>query len=125
LITEVDGIGEQTAANLLANLPELGTLTNKQIAALSGVAPFCNDSGNHKGKRMIWGGRKEVRAALYMPMLCAIRFNKPIKAYYQRLVKRGKIRKVAVIACMRKLLTILNSMLRNNTRWNPDYAKNY
>jgi transposase len=125
MIIEVDGIGEQTAANLLANLPEMGTLTNKQIAALAGVAPFCNDSGNHKGKRMIWGGRKEVRTALYMPMLSAIRFNKPIQAYYQRLVKRGKVRQVAVIACMRKLLTILNSMLRNNTRWNPDYANSH
>lgn len=125
MIIEVDGIGEQTAANLLANLPELGYLTNKQIAALSGVAPFCNDSGNHKGKRMIWGGRKEIRTALYMPMLSAIRFNKPIQTYYQRLVKRGKVRQVAVIACMRKLLTILNSMLRNKSRWNPDYAKSY
>lgn len=122
MIVEVDGLGEQSAATLLANLPELGTLNNKQIAALVGVAPFCNDSGERKGKKMIWGGRKQIRTALYMPMLSAIRYNKPIKAFYDRLIKKGKIRKVAVIACMRKLLTILNAMLKNNTRWNPNYA---
>ncbi len=123
ILVEVDGIGSQTVATLLANLPELGTLTNKQISALVGVAPFCNDSGERKGKKMIWGGRKQIRTALYMPMLCAIQYNKPIKAFYDRLIKKGKIRKVAVIACMRKLLTILNSMLKNNTRWNPNYAE--
>ncbi len=123
LLVEVDGIGSQTVATLLANLPELGTLSSKQISALVGVAPFCNDSGERKGKKMIWGGRKQIRTALYMPMLCAIQYNKPIKAFYDRLIKKGKIRKVAVIACMRKLLTILNSMLKNNTRWNPNYAE--
>jgi len=123
LCIEVEGIGNQSVATLLTNLPELGTLNNKQIGALVGVAPFCNDSGERKGKKMIWGGRKHIRTALYMPVLCAIQYNKPIKAFYDRLVKRGKIRKVAVIACMRKLLTILNSMLKNNTRWNPNYAE--
>ncbi len=124
MLMEVEGIGSQSVANLLANLPELGTLNNKQIGALVGVAPFCNDSGERKGKQMIWGGRKQIRTALYMPMLSAIQYNKPIKAFYDRLIKRGKIRKVAVIACMRKLLTILNAMLKNNTRWNPNLALN-
>ena len=119
---EVQGIGDQSVATLLTNLPELGTLNNKQIGALVGVAPFCNDSGDRKGKKMIWGGRKHIRTALYMPVLCAIQYNKPIKAFYDQLIKRGKIRKVAVIACMRKLLTILNAMLKNNTRWDPNYA---
>lgn len=124
LIVDVKGIGERTASTILVQLPELGQLSNKQISALAGVAPFCNDSGERKGKKMIWGGRKEVRTALYMPMLCAIQHNKTIKAFYDRLIAKGKIRKVAVIACMRKLLTILNAMLKNNTPWNPGYAKN-
>ena len=124
LIVDVKGIGERTASTILVQLPELGQLSNRQISALAGVAPFCNDSGERKGKKMIWGGRKEVRTALYMPMLCAIQHNKTIKAFYDRLIAKGKIRKVAVIACMRKLLTILNAMLKNNTPWNPDYAKN-
>ncbi len=123
LLTRVEGLGEQTVSAILVYLPELGQLTNKQISALAGVAPFCNDSGGRKGKKMIWGGRKEVRTALYMPMLCAIRYNPVIKAFYERLVARGKIRKVAVIACMRKLLTILNAMLKNNTEWDINYAK--
>ena len=124
LVVNVQGIGERTASTILVQLPELGQLSNKQISALAGVAPFCNDSGDRKGKKMIWGGRKEVRTALYMPMLCAIQHNKTIKAFYDRLIAKGKIRKVAVIACMRKMLTILNAMLKNNTPWNPDYAKN-
>jgi len=124
LIVDVKGIGERTASTILVQLPELGQLSNRQISALAGVAPFCNDSGERKGKKMIWGGRKEVRTALYMPMLSAIQHNKTIKAFYDRLIAKGKIRKVAVIACMRKLLTILNAMLKNNTPWNPDYAKN-
>jgi transposase len=122
MLVEVEGLGSQSVATLLANLPELGTLNNKQIGSLVGVAPFCNDSGERKGKKMVWGGRKQIRTALYMPMLCAIQYNKPIKAFYDRLIKKGKIRKVAVIACMRKLLTILNSMLKNNTRWDPDFC---
>jgi transposase len=124
LVVDVQGIGERTASTILVQLPELGQVSNKQISALAGIAPFCNDSGERKGKKMIWGGRKEVRTALYMPMLCAIQHNKVIKAFYDRLIAKGKIRKVAVIACMRKLLSILNAMLKNNTQWNPDYAKN-
>jgi len=122
LMIGVSGLGERTVSTLLIQLPELGELSNKQISALVGVAPFCNDSGDRKGKKIIWGGRKEIRTALYMPMLSAIQHNKPIKAFYDRLVAKGKNRKVAIIACMRKLLTILNSMIKNNTRWNPDYA---
>ena len=122
LMTGVIGIAEQTASTLLIKLPKLGRLTNKQIAALVGVAPFCNDSGQYKGKRMIWGGRKEVRTALYMPMLSVIQFNPRIRTFYQRLVSQGKVRKVAVIACMRKLLTILNSMIKNNTAWGTHYV---
>lgn len=121
LMTGVIGIAEQTASTLLIKLPELGRLSNKQIAALVGVAPFCNDSGQHKGKRMIWGGRKEVRTALYMPMLSVIQFNPVIRSFYQRLIMQGKVRKVAVIAAMRKLLTILNSMIRNDTQWDSNY----
>ena len=121
LMTGVIGIAEQTASTLLIKLPELGRLSNKQIAALVGVAPFCNDSGQYKGKRMIWGGRKEVRTALYMPMLSVLQFNPVIRSFYQRLVNKGKVRKVAVIAAMRKLLTILNSMIRNNTEWDSIY----
>jgi transposase len=124
LIVRVEGIGEQTASAILVQLPELGQLSNRQISALAGVAPFCNDSGERKGKMIIWGGRKEVRTALYMPMLSAIQHNKTIKAFYDRLIANGKIRKVAVIACMRKLLGILNAMIKNNTAWDPNYAKN-
>ena len=122
LMTGVIGIAEQTASILLIKLPELGNLSNKQIAALVGVAPFCNDSGQYKGKRMIWGGRKEIRTALYMPMLSVIQFNPVIRSFYQRLVNQGKVRKVAVIASMRKLLTILNSMIRNDTEWDTNYV---
>ncbi len=122
LLLGVQGIGERTASTLLIQLPELGKLSNKQISALLGVAPFSNDSGPRTGKKQIWGGRKIVRSSLYMPMLNAIQYNPVIKAFYKRLVARGKIRKVAVIACMRKLLTIINSMLRNNTEWNPKYG---
>ena len=122
-LTSVTGIAEQTANTLLLRLPELGKLTHKEVAALVGVAPFCNDSGQYRGRRMIWGGRKEVRTALYMPMLSIIQHNPPIRSFYQHLIKKGKVRKVAVIACMRKLLTVLNAMLKNNTEWSPYYAK--
>jgi transposase len=121
----VTGIAEQTANTLLLRLPELGKLTHKEIAALVGVAPFCNDSGQYRGRRMIWGGRKEVRTALYMPMLSIIQYNPPIRRFYRRLINKGKVSKVAIIACMRKLLIMLNAMLKNNTDWCPDYAKNH
>ena len=117
ILTSVKGIAEVTATSLLALLPELGALNRKAIAALVGVAPFSRDSGNFRGRRHIWGGRAAVRAALYMPTLTAIRWNPPIRTYHQRLMARGKTQKVALIACMRKLLVCLNAMLRRNEPW--------
>ena len=122
-LTQVTGIGDITAATLLALLLELGRLSNKQICALVGVAPFCKDSGMMKGHRAIWGGRALIRSTLYMATLSAVHHNKPIKIFYQRLIANGKLKKVALVACMRKLLTILNSMTKNNTEWNPNFAK--
>ncbi len=108
---------------LLAWLPELGLLNGKQIAALVGVAPFNRDSGNLRGRRMISGGREQVRSSLYMAALSASRFNPVISAFYSRLIKAGKPSKVALTACMRKLLTILNAMVKHATPWkNPDPA---
>ena len=114
-------IGAKTSSKMLARLPELGTLDRRQIAALVGVAPFNHDSGPFRGERHIWGGRADVRSALYMATLSAIRWNPVIKELYQRLKAKGKKSKVALVACMRKLLTILNAMLKNNTPW-QDYA---
>jgi len=122
LLRSVPGIGPVLAGTILADLPELGTLNRKQIAALVGVAPLNRDSGVLRGKRSVWGGRSHVRAALYMNALVASRFNPIIKVFYQRLCALGKPKKVALVACMRKLLTILNSMLRNQTSWNPTHA---
>ena len=102
---------------LLADLPELGRLNRKQIAALVGVAPLARDSGTCRGRRAVWGGRAPVRAVLYMAALVAARRNSVIRAFYLRLVAAGKPKKVALIACMRKLLTILNAMMRANTTW--------
>jgi transposase len=102
---------------LLAYLPELGTLDRKGIAALVGVAPFNRDSGTLRGKRTVWGGRARVRTALYMAALVASRHNPVIRAFYQRLCTAGKPKKVALTACMRKLLTILNAILTHRTRW--------
>jgi transposase len=101
----------------LANLPELGTLTSKQIAALVGVAPLNRDSGTLRGRRTVWGGRAQVRAVLYMSAIVAARFNPVIRAFYRRLCAVGKAKKVALTACMRKLLTILNAMLKHRTSW--------
>jgi len=123
LLSGIKGIGDITALTLIADLPELGQLTNKEISALVGVAPFCRDSGTIKGKRTTWGGRTQVRAILYMAALSAVQYNPPIKAFYNRLIKNGKTKKVALVAAMRKLLTVANSMLRNNTEWNPDHGK--
>lgn len=122
-LSAVKGIGDITALTLIADLPELGQITNKEISALVGVAPFCRDSGTLKGKRTTWGGRTQVRSILYMAALSAVQFNPPIKTFYNRLVKNGKTKKVALVASMRKLLIIINSMLRNNTDWNPEYRK--
>jgi transposase len=117
LLQSVPGVGPALATVLLADLPELGAANRRQIAALVGVAPLNNDSGQHRGKRIVWGGRRNVRSVLYMATLAASRSNPVIKPLYQRLVVAGKPKKVALVACMRKLLTILNSMLREQTSW--------
>jgi transposase len=113
----VPGIGPVCARTFLLELPELGTLTRQQIAALVGVAPLNCDSGTLRGRRTIWGGRAHVRTVLYMGTLVATRFNPQIKAFYERLLAAGKIKKVALTACMHKLLTILNAMLKHRTPW--------
>lgn len=123
-LTEPKGVGKVVAATLITQLPELGTLSNKQISALVGVAPFCRDSGSMRGKRVIFGGRAGVRSALYMATLSAVQHNPPIRAFYQRLLANGKIKKVALVACMRKRLIVLNAMLKNDTPWDPEFAKN-
>jgi transposase len=105
------------ARTLLAELPELGSLRPKQLAALVGVAPLNRDSGAFRGRRAVWGGRATVRAALYMGALVATRHNPQIKEFYERLLSAGKPRKVALVACMRKLLIVLNAMLKNRTPW--------
>jgi transposase len=120
LLRSVPGIGRVVSITLLADLPELGTLSRHQIAALVGVGPLNRDSGRFRGKRMVWGGRARVRAALYMAALTASRYNPIIKAFYHRLCEAGKARKVALTACMRKLLIILNSMVKHRQTWNPD-----
>ena len=117
LLRSVPGVGEQLSLTLLAYLPELGTLDRRQIAALVGVAPFNRDSGTLRGKRAVWGGRARVRAALYMGALVATRFNPVIRDFYQRLLAAGKPKKLALTACMRKLLVILNSMLKHGSPW--------
>lgn len=119
LLRTVPGVGPVVSRTLLGELPELGTLTHKQIAALVGVAPRACDSGTLRGKRMVWGGRAPVRAVLYMGALVATRHNPAIRAFYERLRAAGKPAKVALVACMRKLLTILNAMLRTGTPWRP------
>ncbi len=120
LLRSVPGIGRVLSITLLADLPELGTLSRHQIAALVGVAPLNRDSGRFWGKRTVWGGRARVRAALYMAALTATRYNPIIKAFYRRLCGVGKARKVALTACMRKLLIILNSMVKHQQTWTPD-----
>ena len=120
LLQSVPGVGQQVSLTLLAYLPELGTLNRKQIAALVGVAPFNRDSGPHRGRRSVWGGRARVRSALYMGALVASRRNPALRKFYQRLLEAGKPKKVALTACMRKLLIILNSMMRTGQRWNSN-----
>jgi len=117
LLESAKGVGGNTAACLIGALPELGRLTNRQIAKLVGVAPLNRDSGRYRGKRAIFGGRAEIRACLYMPTWAAIRHNPVIRAFYQRLVEAGKPKKVALVACMRKLLVILNAMVRDGKHW--------
>lgn len=117
LLTSVPGVGEQTARKLVADVPELGSCSRQQISALVGVAPFNNDSGQFRGQRTIRGGRAEVRKLLYMATLVATRCNPVIQAHYERLLAAGKRKKVALVACMRKLLTILNAMVRKRQTW--------
>ena len=117
VLRSVPGVGPVLTTTLFANLPELGTLTRKEVAALAGVAPFPRDSGTLKGRRAIWGGRAHVRAALYMAALVATRRNPVIRTFYQRLCQAGKAKKLALTACMRKLLTILNAMVKSRTPW--------
>lgn len=118
LLQSVPGVGPIVSATLLAQLPELGTLNRRQIAALVGVAPFNRDSGTLRGKRTIWGGRSRVRAVLYMAAIVATRYNPIIRNFYERLCNAGKAKKVALTACMRKLLTILNAMSKHRVPWN-------
>jgi transposase len=117
LLRTVPGVGSVFSATLVAGLPELGALNRKRIAALVGVAPFNRDSGKYRGRRCIWGGRGSIRAVLYMATLAATRFNPVIRAFYLRLCAAGKEKKVALTACMRKLLTILNAMVKTATPW--------
>jgi transposase len=117
IIDSVPGVGVVTATTMVAELPELGQLNRQKIAALVGVAPFNKDSGPKKGRRRIFGGRSGVRRTLYMAALSATRFNPVIRAFYQNLLKRGKEKKVALTACMRKLLVIINSMVRKGEAW--------
>jgi transposase len=117
ILQSTSGVGPATSSTLISCVPELGQLNHKKIACLIGVAPLNRDSGRFKGRRMIWGGRAQVRAVLYMSTLSAIRFNPIIRQFYQRLKEAGKCFKVAMVACMRKLLVILNAMVRNQTKW--------
>ena len=119
LLRSIPGVGEQISFVILAHLPELGTLDGKQIAALVGVAPMNRDSGIMRGRRSIWGGRSRVRSALYMGALTASRCNPAIRDFYHWLLVAGKPKKVALTACMRKLLIIMNSMVKNDQRWDP------
>jgi transposase len=118
LLDSVKGVGPVTILTLTAALPELGKLGRRQIAKLVGVAPLADDSGGRSGKRRIWGGRSEVRSVVYMAAIVAMRHNQVIREFYERLLKVGKPKKVAIVACMRKLLTILNAMLRDQALWN-------
>ncbi len=121
LIDKCKGIGPATKASLMAALPELGSLSHEQIAKLVGVAPLNCDSGKHKGKRTTWGGRADVRCALYMATLSAMRYNPIIKTFHDRLIAKGKLKKVAIVACMHKLLTILNAIMKSGQPWNDEY----
>jgi transposase len=123
LLGAVKGVGKQTVLSLCALLPELGRFNRRQIASLVGVAPFACDSGTMRGKRRCWGGRADLRAVLYMAALSAARCNPVIRAFYQRLLTAGKARKLALVACARKLLCILNAMVRDRAAWNPTLHK--
>jgi len=124
LLRSVPGIGSVCTRTLLLELPELGALSRQRLAALVGVAPFNRDSGTLRGSRTVWGGRAHVRATLYMSALVAVRYNPVLKAFYERLRTAGKAAKVALTACMRKLLTILNAMVKHHTTWQPQEVAN-
>jgi transposase len=119
ILTSVKGVGPVLSASLLCLLPELGSLCRKKISALVGVCPYNRDSGYYRGKRRINGGRADIRSVLYMATLAATRYNPVIKTFFERLKQAGKLPKVALVACMRKLLTILNAMLKSHQKWNP------
>ena len=121
LLRSASGIGPVASATLIAELPELGRLNRREIAALVGVAPMANDSGTTRGRRRIQGGRFEIRRVMYMAALVAAKHNPAIKAFYQRLLAAGKLPKVALVACMRKLLTTLNAMVKTNTPWDAEF----
>lgn len=122
LLQGIPGVGAVTSVTLLAKCPELGQLNRREIAKLTGVAPLANDSGKHRGKRFVWGGRADARAVLYMAAVSAIRCNPAIKTFADRLKQAGKPAKVVIVACMRKLLTIMNAMLKNNAPWTAKTA---
>jgi transposase len=117
LLASVPGVGRVTATSLIAQLPELGQLNERELSALVGVCPYSRDSGTMRGRRTIWGGRARVRAALYMAALVASRHNPVLKAFYQRLLAAGKAKKVALVACMHKLLLILNALVKKDQMW--------
>lgn len=121
LLQSVPGIGPTASATLLAEMPELGRISPKEIAALVGVAPFNCDSGQYRGTRRIWGGRASVRRVLYMATLVAVRHNDVLRMHYEQLLDRGKAKKVALVACMRKLLVWLNAIMREQQPWDPAY----
>lgn len=122
ILQSASGIGQTTAAMLVTEMPELGRLNRRQIAMLIGAAPINRDSGTFRGKRMTGAGRRNVRSRLYMPTLVAIRHNPPIRRFYQHLLAKGKAKMTAIIACMRKLITILNTMVAKNEAWNPNFS---
>jgi transposase len=124
LLRSVPGVGPVLCRTLLAELPELGSLSARELSALVGVAPLNRDSGTLRGRRTVWGGRARVREALYMGALIASRFNPAIKEFYERLVSGGKPKKVALVACMRKLLVLLNAVMRERTPWRYPHALN-
>ncbi|ECO1013919.1 IS110 family transposase, partial [Salmonella enterica subsp. enterica serovar Newport] len=117
---EIPGIGELSVGILIGDVPELGQIGNSQLSAIIGVAPFNHDSGKRRGKRCISGGRQDVRNVLYMGVMSATRFNPVIKEFFERLVAKGKPKKLAYIACVHKLLRIINAMVRDGTSFNPD-----
>jgi len=122
IIQSMPGVGNVVAISLLSNMPELGYITNKEAAALVGVAPINRESGLYQGQRQIHGGRHQIRTVMFMAMMSAMQCNPVFKATYQRLVAAGKPKKVAIVACVRKMVVILNSMVRDGTHWDPDFA---